>query len=139
MQFNNDEWLSFANKLEQATGLGKLRWSGTDAASDPFEDKPGYFATIPNNATYRLRSRDNDGEFPFVVTIFDPSGVEVAEFTTIPFGDIWEQNENSDQAASAIIARLYATVARLVTGAPEKARALLNGLDAIIGDDNIQF
>lgn len=132
MQFTSDEWLAFAIKLQQATSRGLLRWTGSDGIFDPDETR-GYSTSVAGNAIYTLRTKDGDEQFPYVLTIREPDGTKVAEFVTVPYGDAWEQS--ADAGASQVIAELYPDVQRVVTGAPQKAKFLLDGLDGLIGDN----
>lgn len=132
MQFTDDEWLAFAIKLQQATLRGLLRWTGSDDLFDP-DTTRGYTTTVAGNATYRLRTKDGDEQFPYILSVGEPDGAKLADFTTVPYGDDWEQS--TDARASQIIAELYPYVQRAVTGAPQKAKSLLDGLDGLIGED----
>ena len=134
IQFTPDEWFNIVQRLELATDHGRVSWSGED---DPFSINNGFQTTIAGNATYVLRSRDYDGTFPFVVKILDQSSNVDAEFETVPFeGKQWPE---PDEQASETIARLYLKVKRLVTGAPQKARSLLDDLDGLLGQDDSPF
>ncbi|MCK2035677.1 hypothetical protein KZC51_05965 [Microbacterium sp. SSW1-49] len=131
MQFSGEEWLAFVSKLEQATSSGKLQWSGDD---NPFEEPPGFVASIPGNAIYNVRSKDYDGEFPYLLRILTESGEEVAEFLSPPFdSSAWEQTP--EERASQRLTGLYGEIVRRVTGAPQKAQLLLDGLDNLLSDD----
>ncbi len=126
MQFTDEEWLAFANKLERATELGAISWFHDDEAWNQHT----YYTTIPGNAKYELYSRDEDGQYPYVLEISDLDGTKLSEFTTVPYGDEWDKS--SAQRVSAMLDRLYGRVTRLVTGAPQKAESLLRGLDDLL-------
>lgn len=134
MDFTDDEWLSFAQKLFRATDQYKLTWTGED---DEFAAETGYRTKVPGGSTYVLSSRDGDGLFPYVLSIFD-GGRELASFTTVAYGDEWGhtfKDPTSEQSASQVLGELYSLVRRLVTGAPQKARELLDDLDSLLGED----
>jgi|GEM_PF-6003724 hypothetical protein len=131
MQFTGDEWLEFAIKLQTATFRGRLRWTGSDQLFDP-DSTRGFSTTVAGNATYRLRTKDGDEQFPYILTVCEPDGTVLADFVTVPYGDDWEQPVEAQ--ASRVIAELYPYVERSVTGAPQKARSLLEGLDGLIAD-----
>lgn len=135
MQFSGDEWYKFVQKLEIATSAGKLEWSGEE---NPFDSLPGFTASIPGNAKYNVRSKDFDGEFPYVLSVLDERDKLIAEFVSPPFdSNAWQLT--SEENASRQLAGLYGEIVRRVTGAPQKAQSLLDGLDDLLRDEDHPF
>jgi hypothetical protein len=130
MKFNDDEWTEILTRLEQATNARTLRWARSDEWS--FADE--YVAPVPGSVTYAIRSRDGDEQFPFIVRALDDRGEEVAEFQTAPSD--WTASGTS---SSAIATRLYETIARIVTGAPEKAQSLIESLEKLVPQEGEPF
>lgn len=133
MQFTDEEWFALSSKLQQATTASKLIWS----PQKDFAGISAFHTTVPGNAIYTLHSRDYDNQFPFVLEISDIDGTKLSEFTTIPYGD--ELELSYGQHASIVIDGLYSQVERLVTGAPQKAQSLLDGLDRLFPSDEAPF
>lgn len=133
MQFTDEEWLALSSKLERATSASKLIWSSKEETAGSI----AFHATVPGSAIYTLRSRDSDNLFPFILEVSNTDGTTLSEFTTVPYGDEWELSDN--QRTSAIIDGLYSHVERLVTGAPQKAQSLLDGLDSLLPDNEAPF
>lgn len=68
----------------------------------------------------------------------DGGGATVSTFKTSPFDE--HGNYDSDaEATSAILTKLYEQVARLVTGAPQMAKRLLDELDLLDPDADNPF
>lgn len=132
MYFTDEEWLAFAQRLRRATDAGRLQWE----IQDPWTENV-FIVTVPGNAVYKLASRDEDGQFPYVLEIKDLDGTKVSEFTTVAYANSWDPSPA--ESASSILDSLYRDVGRLVTGAPQRAQSLLDGLGELAPPEEDPF
>lgn len=130
MQFTPEEWYSFAHKLSRATDAGRVDW---DMLDSDFSNN-AFLAVVPGNAAYTIYSRDGDGQFPYILKINDLEGNPISDFTTVAYFDVFDLQ--AEHRASMVIESLYQDVARLVTGAPQKAQSLLAGLEALAPEED---
>ncbi|MDO9441787.1 MAG: hypothetical protein Q7T73_12935 [Beijerinckiaceae bacterium] len=115
-----EEKTAFIWKLIRGTNEGKIPW----ADGRPLVG----FATHIGRFRYEVKSRDNDDLFPYELTILQDKGGRFAvidEWTTASSANLEESLE-----------ALYKAVARTVLGLDETKAAMLDDLNAAVGDDD---
>lgn len=123
--FNGDEWLTIVRRLADLTRRGLLTWQQDENAPGP----GAFRAVAPNETMYLLYPTDFDGRFPYILSIWEGRVNEVGSFKTTAYDDT--HFESSEEAVSAAIVDIYASVARLVSGAPQKLKSLLSELSLL--------
>lgn len=134
ISFNGEEWLKLSSKVNELTRSGSLTWEIDDSAPDP---NMAFKATTPSGSTYYLYPEDFDGRFPFIFSVW--RGQEkLATFTTIGFNNEGPF-DSFEEEASSILANLYPTIGRLVSGAPQTVESLLAELDQLDPRGDVSF
>lgn len=123
-----EEWDLLVWKLLLVTKEGLLTWSEADSWNGD-----GFDARTDGGIKYRLRSVDEDGNFPYRLEVFKGPDDELIDFyVTQPYRE-------GDGSPSEALAELYPLVGRKVTGAEDSVTMILSDLDALIAKKDQPF
>lgn len=118
--FSEEEWSDIVWGIYRLTRNDQVVW---EKSGDPWAE---YYSLSPTAETeYRLSSKDNDGQFPYILEVYrNGSDLPFASYVAEPFHE-------GDEAVSEALDGLFGLVSRAVTGAPQLAKTLLEELRAL--------
>ncbi|WP_146119974.1 hypothetical protein [Leucobacter massiliensis] len=125
--FDDYEWKTILELLSGATSAGKLQWE-----KGPKTDEGEFTTNLVGESSYVIKSRDGDGEFPYVLMVLNSKGTLLDSFEAVPYDP--DHFEYQEEVNSKSLEELYTGIRRQISGAAAAFDSITTSLSALQPD-----